>query len=316
MNILPHEKQIFDYEETLIQVKNQNQNNTLWSISEIKKLEKKLQKLKEKVYQNLSSFERIAICRHQNRPHALDFINNLSDESEEIFGDRAYRDDKAIVTFFSKIENQKFVIIGQEKGYDTTSRLSRNFGMPHPEGYRKALRVMKLAEKFSLPIVTLIDTQGAYPGLSAEERGQGFAIAKNLFEMAKIKTPVTVVIIGEGCSGGALGIGVGDKIGMLEHAYYSVISPEGCSSILFKDSSKSEEASRILKLNSEFLKEKNIIDEIIKEPLGGAHLEKNIAYKNVKSFIMDSFESLQNINGSTLVEKRYEKFRNIGEFLK
>jgi acetyl-CoA carboxylase carboxyl transferase subunit alpha len=188
--------------------------------------------------------------------------------------------------------------------------------MTHPEGYRKALRAMKLAEKFSIPVVTLLDTPGAFPGLSAEERGQGWAIAKNLFEMAKLETQIIVVLIGEGCSGGALGVGIGDVIGMLEHAYYSVISPEGCASILYKDATKNAEAAKSLKMHAEDLIKLNIIDEIIKEPQGGAHLDPEVAYKNVKTFILSSFDRLKNTKGDSLIDKRYEKFRNIGEFIK
>ena len=224
--------------------------------------------------------------------------------------------DPSMITALSKIDGKKFVVIGQEKGNDTDSRIYRNFGMTHPEGFRKALRAMKLAEKFNIPVVTFLDTPGAYPGLSAEERGQGAVIAKNLFEMSRLKTPIIVVLIGEGCSGGALGIGVGDKIGMLEHSYYSVISPEGCASILYKDKTKNQKAAEALKMQSEDLLKLNIIDEIIKEPQGGAHRDPKIAYKNVKSFILNSFDSLKNIKDDKLLDKRYEKFRSMGEFIK
>lgn len=316
MTILPHEKQIFEYEDTIKQVKEQNKNNALWSKDEIKKLEDKLKKLKQKVYSKLSAWDRVLICRHPMRPHTKDYIENICDEVEEIFGDRTFSDDPAIITAFAKIDGRKCVIIGQEKGNDTDSRIYRNFGMPHPEGFRKALRAMKLAEKFNLPIVTLLDTQGAYPGLTAEERGQGWAIARNLFEMARLETQIIVVLIGEGCSGGALGIGVGDIIGMLEHSYYSVISPEGCASILYKDTSKNAKAAEALKMHSEDLIKFKVIDKIIKEPQGGAHLDPKTTYKNVKSFILTSFDSLKNIKGDILVETRYEKFRNMGDFTK
>ena len=272
MEILPHEKQIYEYEETIKQVKEQNKNNALWTKDEIKKIEDKLKKLKKKVYSKLTAWDRVLICRHSDRPHSLDYIQNISDEYEEIFGDRTYMDDASIITALAKIDGKKFVIIGQEKGKDTDSRITRNFGMTQPEGYRKALRAMNLAEKFNIPVVTLIDTPGAFPGLSAEERGQGWAIAKNLFEMAQLRTQIIVVLIGEGCSGGALGIGVGDVIGMLEHAYYSVISPEGCASILYKDPTKKSQAAKSLKIHAEDLIKLNIIDKIIKEPQGGALL--------------------------------------------
>lgn len=316
MEILPHEKSIFEYEETIKQVEMQNKNNALWTKEEIEKIKRKLKKLKQKVYSNLSSWDRVLICRHSKRPHTIDYLENITDEYEEVFGDRTIMDDPSIVTAMATIDNQKFIIIGQEKGNDTDSRIHRNFGMTHPEGFRKALRAMKLAEKFNIPVITFLDTPGAYPGLSAEERGQGWAIAKNLFEMAKLKTPIIVVLIGEGCSGGALGIGIGDKIGMLEHAYYSVISPEGCAAILYKDASKNAKAAEALKMQSEDLLKLNIIDSIIKEPLGGAHLDPKVIFKNVKSFILNSFNSLKNIEGDILIDKRYEKFRSMGELIK
>jgi acetyl-CoA carboxylase carboxyl transferase subunit alpha len=314
MTVLPHEKQIYEYEETIKQLKEQNKQNSLWSIDEIEKLEDKLKILKEKVYSEISAWDRVLICRHPKRPHSLDYIQNISDEYVEIFGDRLFSDDKAIVVALASINNQKFVIIGQEKGKDTETRLERNFGMPHPEGYRKALRAMKLAEKFNLPVITLLDTPGAYPGLTAEERGQGWAIANNLFEMSKLKTQIIVIIIGEGCSGGALGMGIGDTIGMLQHSYYSVISPEGCASILYKDASKNEQAADSLKLHVEDLIKFKVVDEMIKEPLGGAHLNPQIAYDNVKEFIISSYDNLKNIPIKLIIEKRYKKFREMGVF--
>jgi acetyl-CoA carboxylase carboxyl transferase subunit alpha len=314
MTILPHEKQIYEYEETIKQLKEQNKQNSLWSKDEIEKLEDKLKVLKEKVYSEITAWDRILISRHPKRPHSLDYIRNISDEYVEIFGDRLYSDDKAIVVALATINNQKFVVIGQEKGKDTESRLQRNFGMPHPEGYRKALRAMKLAEKFNLPIITLLDTPGAYPGLAAEERGQGWAIANNLFEMFKLKTQIIVIIIGEGCSGGALGMGIGDIIGMLQHSYYSVISPEGCASILYKDANKNEQAADSLKLHVEDLINFKVVDEMIKEPLGGAHLNPQIAYDNVKEFIIASYENLKNIPIKVIIDSRYKKFREIGVF--
>ena len=312
--ILPHEQQIYECEKTISQVKEQNKNSELWSNKEIEELENKLVNLKKKVYGNLKPWDRVLICRHPNRPHTKDFIENICTDFEEIAGDRIYRDDRAIITGFGKINDQKFVIIGLEKGHDTESRIKRNFGMAHPEGYRKALRAMKLAEKFNIPVISFIDTPGAYPGLSAEERGQGRAIANNLFEMAKLETPIIVVVIGEGCSGGALGIGVGDKIGMLEHAYYSVISPEGCASILWKDPQKNAEAAQTLKMQAENLYQFEIIDTVIKEPLGGAHHDAKVVYDNVKDFILASYSSLKEIDNQDLVELRYQKFRKIGNF--
>lgn len=259
-------------------------------------------------------WERVIISRHCKRPHSGDYIQNLCDEFMEVHGDRVFRDDAAMITGFAMIEGNKFAIIGLEKGKDTEKRLQRNFGMAHPEGYRKALRIMKLAEKFQIPIVCFLDTPGAYPGLSAEERGQGWAIAKNLFEMAQLKTPIIIVLIGEGCSGGALGIGIGDVVGMLEHAYYSVISPEGCASILWADAKKNREAARALKMQAEDLFRLKIIDEIIPEPKGGAHNDPDFVYAKVKQFILQKCEELKNLSYEDLVEKRYLKFRKIGKF--
>jgi acetyl-CoA carboxylase carboxyl transferase subunit alpha len=277
-------------------------------------MEQKLDQLKKTVYSELKPWDRVAICRHPQRPHAIDYIQNCVEDFVEIFGDRIFQDDHAIIAGLGKIDGQKFMIIGQEKGKDTESRIYRNFGMPHPEGYRKAMRCMRLAAKFDLPILCLLDTPGAYPGLAAEERGQGWAIAQNLLEMARLPTPIIVLVIGEGCSGGALGVGVGDVIGMLEHAYYSVISPEGCASILWKDPSKNATAASALKMQSEDLLKLEIIDTIVKEPLGGAHLNPKIAFQNVKSFVTAQWESLKSTSIDMLLESRYQKFRKMGKF--
>ena len=312
--MLDHEKQIHDHEKTIAQLKEQNKVNGIWTDEELVKLEKKLEKLKDQVYSQLSPWERVTICRHPDRPRSIDYIKNLCESFTEIFGDRLYRDDQAIVAGLGIIGGEKFVIIAQEKGCDTESRLYRNFGMPHPEGYRKALRVMKLAEKFNLPVLSLLDTPGAYPGLAAEERGQGSAIATNLLEMANLKTPVIVVLIGEGCSGGALGMGIGDVFGMLEHSYYSVISPEGCASILWRDAAKNEEAAETLKMQAEDLLEFGVIDEIIEEPQGGAHHDPKLVYDGVKKFITKEAKRLEKIPVDELLEKRYQKFRKLGAF--
>jgi len=313
--ILEHEKQIQEYKKTISQVKEQNKNNLLWSDEELEKLEKTLEELKKKVYGNLTPWQRVAISRHPNRPHSTDYIRNICEEFEEIFGDRLYRDDPAIVAGFGKIGGVKFMIIGQEKGKDTQSRVHRNFGMPHPEGYRKALRCMRLAAKFNLPVLTLLDTPGAYPGLTAEERGQGWAIAENLREMSRLPTPILVLLIGEGCSGGALGMGVGDTIGMLEHSYYSVISPEGCASILWKDASKNATAAATLKMQAENRIDLEIVDKIIKEPLGGAHHDPVTMYKEVRAFVKEQWELLKGLPVDILLERRYQKFRKMGQFL-
>jgi len=314
MTVLAHEKQIFEVQQTLERLKEQNKGNSLWSNDEMHKMEKKLEQLKKSVYSQLKPWERVAICRHLQRPHTIDYIQNICDEFVELFGDRTFADDRAIIGGLAKIGGQKFVIIGQEKGKDTEDRIQRNFGMPHPEGYRKAIRLMRLAEKFQLPVVTLLDTPGAYPGLTAEERGQGWAIANNLWEMARIQVPIIVILIGEGCSGGALGIGVGDTIGMLQHAYYSVISPEGCASILWKDPAKNATAASALKMHAEDLIKLGIIDRIIPEPLGGAHLDPSVAFANVKTFILEASEALSCISSDALLENRYQKFRKMGKY--
>ncbi len=285
------------------------------SFEEFVSLTRELEELKKKANSELTPWQRVQICRHPERPQTSDYIKYLTDEFEELHGDRLYGDDSAIIGGLGYIDGKKFVIIGQEKGKDTETRLRHNFGMPYPEGYRKALRLMAFAEKFKLPVVTFIDTPGAYPGLAAEERGQGWAIAKNLFCMSRLKTPIICLLIGEGCSGGALGIGIGDQIGMLEHSYYSVISPEGCASILWKDAKMSEHAASILKMHPEQLLEMSIIDKILPEPIGGAHKAPDEVYKSVKDYILDAFDRLAEEPIDQLLEKRYEKFRSLGVVL-
>jgi acetyl-CoA carboxylase carboxyl transferase subunit alpha len=315
LDILPHEKQIHEYIKTIEHLKKQNQNNPLFG-SEIAKLEKKLSNLKEKVYGELSPWERISICRHPSRPHTIDYVRHMCTDFIELSGDRTFGNDPSIVGGFARLNGMKCMIIGQEKGHDTESRVHRNFGMPNPEGFRKALRLMQLAEKFHLPIISLLDTPGANPILEAEERGQGWAIAHNLREMMRITTPMIVIVIGEGCSGGALGIGIGDIVAMLEHSYYSVISPEGCASILWKDSAKKIEAASALKLNAENLLELGIIDAIINEPLGGAHHDPETTFQNVKRYILEQWHILRMMPKDLLLEQRYLKFRKMGQFLR
>lgn len=310
---LPHEKQIFEYVKTIEHLKKQNQDNPLFC-SEIRQLEIKLADLQKKVYNDLTPWERVLISRHPQRPHTIDYVKNITDNFVELFGDRTQGDDPSIIGGFATIDGVKCMLVGQEKGGDTESRVQRNFGMVNPEGFRKAMRLMKLAEKYRLPIVSLLDTPGAYPGLEAEQRGQGWVIAKNLQDMSQLNTPVIVLIIGEGCSGGALGMGVGDVIGMLEHSYYSVISPEGCASILWKDAGKKQEAAAALKLNAEYLLEAGIVDEVLPEPLGGAHHNPKMVYDSVKRFIVDKCMMLRRITPELLLEQRYTKFRTIGRF--
>lgn len=314
MDILPHEKQIQEYVKTIEHLKKQSVDNPLFN-NEIKKLEQKLEKLKEKTYSELTPWQRVMISRHPSRPHSLDFIKNICERFQELSGDRNSGEDRSIVGGIGLIGGMKCVIVGQEKGHDTESRVYHNFGMLNPEGFRKALRLMRLAEKFSLPIVSLLDTPGANPRLEAEERGQAWAIAHNLREMARIKTPIMVVVIGEGCSGGAIGMGLGDVVGMLEHAYYTVISPEGCASILWKDADKKAEAAERLKLNAENLLQFGVIDAIISEPLGGAHQDPQKTYQNVKKFLLEQWEILKLLPEEILLEQRYLKFRKMGFFL-
>ena len=315
MEVLLHEKQIYEYEDTIRKFKEQNEGRNLLTNSELTQLEKKLERLKQKVYSQLTAWERVTICRHPSRPRSIDYTKNICEKFVELKGDRLFGDDHAVIGGLAVIGGVKFLVIGQEKGCDTESRMHRNFGMLHPEGFRKAMRLMRLAEKFKLPVVSLLDTPGAYAGLTAEERGQGWAIAENLRDMALLTTPIIVVVIGEGASGGALGMGVGDAISMLEHSYYSVITPEGCASIIWKDVSKKAIAAEALKLNAESLLQNGLIDEIIKEPLGGAHHNPAMVYQNVKNYILEQWNLLKEVPPNTLVEQRYMKFRKMGKFL-
>ena len=272
-----------------------------------KQIEKKLEQTKKDIYKNLTPWQRVQLSRHPNRPYTMDYIKAMCGDSFlELHGDRGVRDDKAMVGGLGKIGDQSYMFIGQQKGYNTKTRQYRNFGMANPEGYRKALRLMKSAEKFGIPVVTLIDTPGAYPGLEAEERGQGEAIARNILEMTRLKVPIIVVIIGEGASGGALGIGVGDKVLMLENTWYSVISPESCSSILWRSWEFKEQAAEALKLTATDMKKLKLIDEIVKEPLGGAHSDKENTYLTVAKTISKTYEQLKKLSPTELVEKRME----------
>ena len=276
-------------------------------------LQKKLHETKKSIYSNLTPWQRVQLSRHPNRPYTLDYIKNISGDSFlELHGDRNVSDDKAMIGGFGKIDNQTFMIIGTQKGYNTKTRQFRNFGMANPEGYRKALRLMKHAEKFNIPIISFIDTPGAYPGLEAEERGQGEAIARNLFEMMSLKVPIIVVIIGEGASGGALGIGLGDKVFMMEYTWYSVISPESCSSILWRSWDYKEQAAEALQLTANDLKKMNLIDGIIKEPLGGAHNDVDFAADKLKKVILSEIEKLEKIDPEKRILDRVEKFSLMG----
>jgi acetyl-CoA carboxylase carboxyl transferase subunit alpha len=277
-------------------------------------LEKELEKEIEKTFKNLTPYQKLLLARHPDRPHAIDIISLIMDEKIEIHGDREFRDDASIVCYIGMIGDIKCVVIGEEKGRNTKEKLARNFGMPHPEGYRKAIRVAKMAEKFDLPIMFLVDTPGAFPGIGAEERGQSEAIAKNLFELSRIKTPTVSVVIGEGGSGGALAIGVADKFAMLKYSVFSVISPEGCAAILWGDNSKAETATKALKISAEELKELDLIDDIIDEPLIGAHRDYETTAKNIKDYFLEKVKELKNLSIDELLQKRFEKYLNYGSF--
>ncbi|MCK0114871.1 acetyl-CoA carboxylase carboxyltransferase subunit alpha [Gelidibacter sp. F63206] len=278
-------------------------------------IEKKLLATKKDIYKNLTAWQRVQLSRHPNRPYTLDHIRALCGESFlELHGDRNVKDDKAMIGGLGKIGDQSYMLIGQQKGYNTKTRQYRNFGMSNPEGYRKALRLMKSAEKFKIPVVTLIDTPGAYPGLEAEERGQGEAIARNILEMTRLKVPIICVIIGEGASGGALGIGVGDRVLMMENTWYSVISPESCSSILWRSWEYKEQAAEALKLTAPDMKKMKLVDDIIKEPLGGAHTNREEAFLAVRKAIEKSYDELKNLSPKELVQKRMDKYANMGVY--
>lgn len=280
-----------------------------------KQIEKKLEETKKNIYKNLTAWQRVQLSRHPSRPYTMDHVNALcSDTFLELFGDRSFKDDKAMIGGLGKIGGQSFMIVGQQKGYNTKTRQYRNFGMANPEGYRKALRLMKMAEKFGIPVVTLVDTPGAYPGLEAEERGQGEAIARNILEMIRLKVPIITVIVGEGASGGALGIGVGDKVYMLENTWYSVISPESCSSILWRSWEYKEQAAEALKLTSFDMKKQKLIDDIIPEPLGGAHYDRDTTFKSVEKFILKGYNELKDLSTADLISQRMDKYSKMGEF--
>ena len=279
-------------------------------------IEKKLKNTKEEIYANLSAWQRVQLSRHPSRPFTLDYIRALCGESFlELHGDRNVLDDKAMVGGLGKIDDQSFMFVGTQKGYNTKTRQYRNFGMANPEGYRKALRLMKSADKFGIPIITFIDTPGAFPGLEAEERGQGEAIARNIFEMMSLTVPIIVVIIGEGASGGALGIGVGDKVFMLENTWYSVISPESCSSILWRSWEHKEQAAEALKLTSKDMLKNKLIDKIIKEPLGGAHFDRETTFNTVRKELMTALKKMKKDSSKERIYKRRNKFLEMGNFL-
>jgi len=309
---LDFEKPIIELENKLNQMKDIAAKNGKSLDNEALSLEDKIIELKKEIFSNLTRWQKVQLSRHPYRPYFLDYIYKITNEFIELHGDRVAKDDKAMVGGIGEIDGNSVMLIGQQKGRTTKERQYRNFGMSNPDGYRKALRLMKMAEKFNMPVVSLIDTPGAYPGLEAEERGQAEAIAKNIQEMVTLKVPVICIVIGEGASGGALGIGVGDKVYMMEYTWYSVISPESCSSILWRSWDYKEQAAEALKLTSKDLKKMGIIDSIIKEPLGGAHNDIDLAAKRIKKVILNDIADLGKLNPEKRIDRRIDKFSNMG----
>lgn len=309
---LEFERPIIELERKIEELKGFTAHKDIDISGEVRRLEEKLGHIKKDVYDNLTPWQRVQIARHPKRPYTLDYIEMIMTDFMEIHGDRHFADDRALICGLAKVDGENVVVMGHQKGRDTKENLARNFGSAHPEGYRKAMRVMKLAEKFGLPIIAFVDTPGAYPGIGAEERGQAEAIAYNLRAMADLKSVIIVFVIGEGGSGGALGIGVGDRVYVLENAYYSVISPEGCAAILWKERSKSPDAAAALKLTGKDLFEMKIIDGVVKEPLGGAHRNPHEAADNIKKVIKRDLAALKSVPKDKLIDLRYEKIRSIG----
>lgn len=315
MNYLDFEEPIKDLDKQLLDCIELGDKSDVDVTETQIKIQKKIDQTIKEIYSDLSPWQKVQISRHPDRPYTLDYINSIFGETFlELHGDRNYKDDKAMIGGLGKIKDQTFMFIGQQKGHNTKDRQYRNFGMANPEGYRKALRLMKLAEKFDIPVVTLIDTPGAYPGLEAEERGQGEAIARNIFEMTRLTVPIITVIIGEGASGGALGIGVGDVVLMLENTWYSVISPESCSSILWRSWEFKEKAAEALKLTAKDMKRMNLVDKIIKEPVGGAHRDKHKTFELVKTNIIKSYSELSSYSKEKLISNRMQKYSQMGVY--
>ena len=309
---LDFEKPVLDLEKKIGEMREYAASTGVDLGDDIQRLEKKAEQLRQEIYSRLSRWQHVQMARHPQRPFTLDYIERMCSYFEELHGDRAFADDKAIVSGIGMIENYSCVIVGHQKGRDTKSNLYRNFGMPNPEGYRKARRIMQLAAKYNKPIISLVDTPGAYPGLGAEERGQAEAIAKNLFEMARYPVPIIIVIIGEGASGGALGIGIGDHVIMMENSWYSVISPEGCAAILWRDAAKAPAAAEAMKVTAKDLLSLNVIDKIIPEPDGGAHRDPDQAAEILKKELLTSLNELSKIPVDELLKKRIEKFSRMG----
>lgn len=314
LQYLDFERPVVDLESKLEQLRRVDDGNDRAVRDEIAKLERKISKIRKEIFSDLTRWQMTQLARHPNRPYMLDYVGHCFRNFMEIHGDRAFRDDPPVVCGFAELEGERVVVIGQQKGRNTKEKIYRNFGMPNPEGYRKALRVMKLAEKFHLPIITFIDTPGAFPGIGAEERGQSEAIARNLLEMAHLKTPIIVAVIGEGGSGGALALGVGDEILMMEYSIYSVISPEGCASILWRDAGKAETAAEMMKITAPDLLKFGVIDRIVPEPEGGAHRNHQEAAESLKAALVETLAKLLPLPIPELLDRRYAKFRAMGQF--
>lgn len=310
IDYLPFEAEVSELDKKITELGN---DKTRSNAAEIRKLQKQRAEVLERIYGNLEAWQTVQVARHPQRPLLTDYLAQMVGDFRELHGDRCFADDRAIVTGFGQIGSEKVLIVGHNKGRDTKEKIECNFGCANPEGYRKAMAKMKLAEKFGLPVVTLIDTPGAYPGIGAEERGQAQAIAYNLMEMSRLKVPIVSIVIGEGGSGGALGIGVGDKLAMLEYSYYSVISPEGCAAILWRDGSKANEAANALKLTSKELFELQVVDDVIKEPLGGAHRSVSETVYNIEMYITKTLRKLKSFDTNTLLADRYKKITSIGK---
>lgn len=312
LNHLEFERPIAELEAKIEELRRVGTDSEINIQDEIARLEAKSRDLTASIFKNLTAWQVVQLARHPQRPYTLDYVSRIFTEWDEVHGDRAFADDKALVAGIARLDEEPVMIIGQQKGRDTKEKLARNFGMLHPEGYRKALRLAHLAEKFNLPIITFIDTPGAYPGVGAESRSQSEAIARNLLVLSKLKVPIICVVIGEGCSGGALGIGVGDKTLMMQYAYYATISPEGCATILWKSASKAEEASEAMGLTADRLLSLNLIDEIIAEPLGGAHRDIEAAAFSVKNALQQNLKPLKNLSTDALLKKRYQRWMSMG----
>ncbi|WP_273149611.1 acetyl-CoA carboxylase carboxyltransferase subunit alpha [Methylophaga thiooxydans] len=314
LNFLDYEQPIAELEAKIDELRYMSNDSDLNITEEIQKLKEKSASLTKSIFASLTPWQVTQMARHPQRPYTLDYINLIITDFEELHGDRTYGDDAALVTGLGRLNGRPVAVIGHQKGRDTKEKVARNFGMPRPEGYRKALRIMKMAERFGLPVITFIDTPGAYPGIGAEERGQSEAIARNLFEMAQLKTPIISTVIGEGGSGGALAVGVADHLMMLEYSIYSVISPEGCASILWKSAEKASDAAATLGVTSGRLKELKLIDEIVPEPLGGAHRDIDVMAENVKKAIEAKIKELEAVSSDNLIKRRQQRLLSYGEF--